>query len=128
MKLSLIGAFGILGVFARYFMGLLLEKQLPDSFPYGTLFINISGSFLIGIIYILGDRWTYLSPDVRFAIMTGFLGGYTTFSSLTLEAVKLGETRGYHYSALYLAVSPLLGFVATLLGVLFGRKVLGGLL
>ena len=127
-KFSLIAFFGLLGVFSRYFLGILAQRFMPSPFPYATFSINIGGAFFIGVIYVLGVERSFISPDLRIALIVGFLGGFTTFSSYCLEGVRLIEESRYFYAILYLGGSPFLGVIATSAGILMARKLLGGAL
>jgi CrcB protein len=118
--------FGILGVLSRYGVGLAVPKLLPPPFPYGTFLINITGAFAIGVIHVLGAERTALSADLRIGIMVGFLGGYTTFSSYCLEAVRLVDEAEYLKAALYFIGSPSIGFGAAASGMILTRFLTGG--
>jgi CrcB protein len=118
-----IGLFGLLGIFSRYFMGLGVNRLLPSSFPYGTFFINILGSFLIGVIYVAGIERMHLSPQLRLGITVGFLGGFTTFSSYSLESALLFEREKILYALCYFALSPMIGLLFTFCGILLTRKI-----
>jgi fluoride exporter len=88
-----IGLGSALGGMARYGVAALLARQSAGLFPTATLLVNVSGSFLIGLIYVLtaeSGRWP--APEiVRNVLMAGFLGGYTTFSSFSIQTVHLME-------------------------------------
>ncbi len=122
MGLIYIGIFGLLGVFSRYFIVIIINKNFLPSFPFDIFFINVIGSFLIGIFYVLGVEKFQISQDLRIAIMVGFLGGFTTFSSYCLDAVKLFENYKYLQGILYISLSPIVGILATVLGMFIGRK------
>lgn len=126
MRALYIALFGLLGVFSRYYVGLGVSKVLSPPFPYGTLLINITGAFVIGIIHVLGVERTSISADLRVGIMVGFLGGYTTFSSYCLETARLAEEAEYVYAAFYFIISPILGFLAALGGMFLTRFLLEG--
>jgi len=126
MKLVLIGLFGVLGVFARYFFGILIGKYLAPPFPYGTFVINLTGAFFIGVIYVLGTERSAIPPDLRIGLLVGFFGGYTTFSSYCLESLRLVEEAQYWYAAAYFILSPVLGFLAVLGGTVLTRTIIGG--
>jgi CrcB protein len=121
LRTSSIAAFGLLGVFSRYFLGQLATRHLSPPFPWGTFLINIIGAFLIGVVYVVGAERSALSEDLRIGIMVGFLGGFTTFSSYCLESATLLETAKFGYAALYFFVSPLLGLAACFGGLALTR-------
>jgi len=121
-NLFFIGLFGMAGIFARYFMGLGVTKFLPSAFPYGTFFINLIGSFVIGIIFVASMEHTYLSTAIRLGIMVGFLGGFTTFSSYSLESMLLFEKGKTFYALSYFMLSPMLGIICAFCGIALARK------
>lgn len=88
--LSLAAGF-LAGGFSRYFLASLIYSSTGGAFPYGTLVVNVTGCFLIGIF----DRWRgaglLLGPDARLLLMTGFCGAYTTFSALMIETSHLAD-------------------------------------
>jgi fluoride exporter len=89
-------------------------------FPWGTFAVNVSGSLLIGLVMaILIARDA--DPAFRLLLVTGFLGGYTTFSSFSFEAIALLEARRWDAAALYVVGSVALGLLATALGLGLGR-------
>jgi CrcB protein len=119
-----IGLFGLAGVFARYFVGLGLSWLLPSAFPHWTFIINILGSFIIGIVFVLGVEHSHISAAIRLGIMVGFLGGFTTFSSYSLESMLLFEKGKTMYALCYFTLSPLLGILFTFCGMALARKLL----
>lgn len=122
VSLLLVGGVGIagaLGAVTRYLIGRAIAERAGSQFPLGTLLINASGSFVIGLLFALAGRRA-LSPAWQTVLATGFLGGYTTFSTMSWEGVQLargGSTRG---SALYLGGNLALGLMAVSLGLLIG--------
>ena len=123
MKYVFLAMFGILGVFARYSINTLASNIPSANFPFATLVINIIGSFLIGVVYVLGTERFLLSEDLRIGLMTGLLGGFTTFSAFSLDAVKLGYEGQYFMSSLYLIASVAGGLVATVFGLYVGKQI-----
>jgi CrcB protein len=123
MRMLSIAVCGLLGVFSRYFVGVVATKIFPPSFPYGTLSINLIGSFWIGVVYVLGVERAIISEELRMGIMIGYLGGFTTFSSYCLEVARLLEEGSYFYATLYGSLSAFLGYGATFLGLYLGRWV-----
>lgn len=121
----IIGVSGAIGANARYFLGLAIQRWSGDNYPWGTFFINVSGSLLMGLF----TAWlaqAALSPNYRLFLLTGLLGGYTTFSSYSMEAVRLWERREFAKSWLYLGSSVVFGFMACAAGVWLARRLIGG--
>ena len=86
---------GIVGVNARYWLGAWINRWASPQFPWATVIINISGSFLIGLLTVMLTRWMP-HPNIRLMVITGFLGGYTTFSTFENDALYfVGARRGY---------------------------------
>jgi CrcB protein len=111
---------GILGVNARYWLGEWITLRLGPRFPWGTFFANASGAFLIGALAVLLARWLP-HTHARLFVITGFLGGYTTFSSYTFEALNLWERGEPGRAMVYLFGSLVAGAVAVVLGVVIAR-------
>lgn len=82
---------GSLGAASRYGIGLVTAKWLGTNYPWGTLTVNLSGCFIIGLLFALADRSQLLTADVRLFLITGYLGALTTFSSFSLETVNAGR-------------------------------------
>jgi fluoride exporter len=87
-KLALIGAGGLLGTLCRYWFSQWVDGKLQSSFPGGTLTVNLVGCFLAGFLFQLFER-AGVAPEVRMAVFTGFLGGFTTFSAYGLQTLLL---------------------------------------
>jgi CrcB protein len=113
-----IGVAGSFGAVARYGVEGLIARR-AGSFPWATFVVNVSGSFLLGVVFTLLTERAALAPWVRAAISIGFLGAYTTFSTLSLESYRLLEARSYS-----LAGANLLGSVAAGVLALYGGVVL----
>jgi fluoride exporter len=111
-----------LGGSCRYLIGTWFVQRFGPGFPFGTLFINVSGSLLIGLVAELSQtRALGITPFVRVALATGFIGGYTTFSSYVFEAVTLdGEGRRW-MALLYALGSVALGITAYFAGTILAR-------
>jgi fluoride exporter len=92
LTVILIGVFGALGCVSRYFLSGWTYDKLGWGFPWGTLSVNVVGAFIIGLIMELGLRGALIPPILRVALVTGFLGGLTTFSTFSYETFKLIET------------------------------------
>ena len=124
--MMLIGVFvgGGLGALLRHFSILFFKTQLPGVFPYGTLFVNILGSFIIGVIMEgVAQKWNVSAPMQLF-IVTGVLGGFTTFSSFSFDFYKLANTGELVLGAAYVALSVFLSLLAVFGGAYLVRGVL----
>lgn len=117
----LVAAGGAIGSVARHLVNQLTAKTVGAEFPWGTLSVNIVGSLLIGIIVGLLAFMTQWSQDVRAFAVVGILGGFTTFSAFSLDAILLGERGAYGQMFLYVAGSVLLSLAATFGGLYLVR-------
>lgn len=117
-----IAIFGIFGCWARYGMTNLVQTIYGRDFPYATLSINVGGSFLMGFLFIETIERLTISPELRTGILTGFLGGYTTFSTFEMEILLLVEQGAAVKAILYLALSVGLGFTAAFFGAYVARN------
>ena len=115
-KVAVLSAGGALGVNARFWLGLWINRWASPHFPWATFAINVSGSFLIGFLTIALSRWLP-HPNLRLLVITGLLGGYTTFSTFASESVTLWERGETGLAATNLVGSVAAGFVAVLLGI-----------
>lgn len=118
-----VGLGGGLGSVLRWVIGLVFAERYHGDFPLGTFVINISGTFLIGYLSVLfGVDWhDRYGMTLNALVLTGILGGYTTFSSMQLDAAKLGERQRGMLAASYLLLSVLAGLLAALLGSTLAR-------
>ena len=115
-----IGVAGALGALARYGVEGAVSRR-ATAFPWGTFVVNVSGSFLLGMVFtLLGERLT-VAPWVRASIAIGFLGAYTTFSTLSLETYRLLESRSLALAFANVAGSAAAGLLALYGGVVLGR-------
>jgi CrcB protein len=107
---------GGVGSLTRYVVGTAIMSRLGGRFPAGTVFINITGSFLIGFTMTLLTQRLHLHPNWRFLLVVGFLGGYTTFSSFEWETLSLIKDGSRWLGLINAAGSVLLGYSAVWLG------------
>jgi len=113
---------GALGCGARYLVGLWAAERFGAKFPYGTLIVNIVGSFLIALVMELSIRIADFSPNLRLALTTGFLGGLTTYSAFNLETTQLAFT-GQTLRALANVLLTIVACLAAgLLGLVVARR------
>ncbi len=118
--LMLVGTGGFIGSVARYAVGLIFAPLAPG-FPFATFTVNIVGSFLIGFLGELAVSTTLVSPEARLFLVTGFCGGFTTFSAYMFEHTALLKDGQLFYAAIYLAGTVAGGFVALSTGALFAK-------
>lgn len=120
-KIVSVGAGGAAGAIARYLINISPLSSVFERFPAPTFVINVSGSFLIGfLLIILTDKWD-AGDNFRLAVMVGFLGAFTTFSTFEIEIYGLAKERDFQAALLYLFLSVAAGFVAVAAGVWLGR-------
>jgi len=112
----------VLGANLRYLVGLYAVERFGASFPYGTLFINVSGSLAIGFFLTLGYERLSLPPLVRLFFATGFLGAYTTFSTFSFETAALIREGAYLAALTYVAASMVGGMIAVFLGIVVAES------
>ena len=113
---------GALGSVLRYGLGLLGARLLGAGFPHGTLFVNLTGSFAMGLLVeVLARRYAGSDAAVRLFLATGVLGGYTTFSTFSLDVASLAQRGDLLLAALYLSASVVLGIAALFAGLALGR-------
>ncbi len=124
MNVLLVAIGGAIGAAARYLAGLWIAARFGAGFPWGTFFVNVTGSFLIGIVLVLVERGT-LPGEARLFLAVGILGGYTTFSSFSYETLQLlsGDIRPVLLNAFG---QLFVGLLVVYLGVVFARA-LGGI-
>lgn len=119
MSVAVGGAFGAV---ARYLINISPLARLFEKFPFPTFFINITGSFLIGFLLILLTDKLAVSDNLRMAIIVGFLGAFTTFSTFEMEIYGLVQERQFVMAFLYFFLSVLVGFIGVVGGVALARK------
>lgn len=122
-KIFSIAVGGAAGTVARHLVNVSPLANAFEKFPLPTFVINVSGSFLIGFLLILlTDRFD-VNENLRMALIVGFLGAFTTFSTLEMEIYGLAEKREFGIALLYLLLSVLAGFVGVAAGVWLGKRV-----
>ena len=116
-----IGLGGFLGANMRYLLQLWSADRWGSAFPYGTMAANVTGSFLLAFFMTLAIERFTIDPQVRLFIATGFLGGYTTFSSFGYETWRLLETSGWRQMGLNFFGNVMLGAVGVFFGIALAR-------
>ncbi len=117
-----IAAGGTLGCWARYAMTNLVQSVFGREFPYATLSINVLGSFLMGFLFFATLERMTMPPALRTGILTGVLGGFTTFSTFSMEALLLVEQGEPMRAFLYVGLSVGLGFAFAFGGAYIARN------
>jgi fluoride exporter len=116
-----VGVAGALGALARYGVGGLILSRGGRTFPWETFVVNVSGSFVLGFVFTVMTEQLTTAPWLRIAVTIGFVGAYTTFSTLTYETYRLLEDGALGLAAANVAGSVAAGLLAVYLGVVAGR-------
>ncbi len=112
-----------IGGVGRYWCNGLVSERFGETFPWGTILVNVAGSFIIGIVAALGasfDRPGFPGPEVRAFLMVGFCGGYTTFSAFSLQTLVLLREGAWAHALGNIVLSVALCLIAVWLGYLAG--------
>jgi fluoride exporter len=112
---------GGIGSISRYIATTLIGSVAGTFFPFGTLFVNVTGSFIMGFIMMLGITASLIPEHLRLLLAIGFLGGFTTFSSFSMETLLLLKGESFFYAGANIAANMLLSLTATWLGWLAAR-------
>lgn len=124
-RVALVALGGAIGSVARYGVGALAAQLLGPTFPWGTLFVNLSGSFLIALLMHVALTGTAISLEMRIFLTTGIMGGFTTYSSFNYETLALIDQRAYALASLNLAATVVGCLLAGVLGLASGRALAG---
>lgn len=117
----IIGAGGAVGSVLRYYSGQFISKNYPSQIPLGTLIVNLLGCLLIGILLGYFAKNQGLSNEWKLLLVTGFCGGYTTFSTFAAENITLIQNQQVSQAILYIGLSVLLGLAAVYFGIMISR-------
>lgn len=116
-----ITAAGGLGAASRYHVEGFVSRMTGGEFPWGTLVVNVSGSFLLGFLFVAMTERFLPHPELRSALTIGFVGAYTTFSTLVFETFQLGRASAIGLAVLNIVLSITAGLLAVWAGTLVGR-------
>ena len=123
LKLILaIGTGSFIGGVSRYLIGRFVQQHVWTAFPFGTLVVNLSGCFLIGLFYGLSDRGSLTGVEWKMFLTVGFCGGFTTFSTFSYESYNLIRDEQYLFLSLYIGISVIIGIMATFAGIILIRS------
>ncbi|MCJ8520599.1 CrcB protein [Pseudorhizobium tarimense] len=122
LPIFLVAAGGATGSVLRYLVGLWSLRSLGPTFPWGTMIVNVVGSFAIGLLAELVARRLNASAEMRLLLVTGFLGGFTTFSAFSLDALTLFERGAAGTAVAYVLGSVVISLMAVVGGLALGRS------
>ncbi len=120
-KLVALALAGALGTLSRYALGGIVQRICGGSFPWGTLAVNSLGCFLFGLAWMLAEERVRISPETRFVILVGFMGAFTTFSTLVFETEALMRDSEWLLAIGNYLGNTVLGIVFLLLGMALGK-------
>jgi CrcB protein len=123
MPLILVGLGGFAGAITRYVVDGAIAERSTGAFPWGTLAVNLSGSFLLGLLFAITTERAILPAEIRGPVLIGFIGAYTTFSTYMLESWRLVESGAVGLALANLLGSLALGMVAVVAGLAIGRYI-----
>lgn len=121
-KILYVGVGGFAGANARYWLGGWISNRWGTAFPCATLFINVTGSFVLGLFVALITERFIVNPNWRLLVAIGFVGAYTTFSTFEYETFALVEVGSWSRALVNVFGSVVAGFVAVWLGVRLGQR------
>ena len=120
-KLLMIGLAGFIGTLSRYWLSGVVARRYGETFPMGTLVVNLVGCFLVGLLFYLLQERFLVNQTVRTVILIGFLGGFTTFSSFGLQTFTLLQDGEFGLAALNMLGANLIGLVLVWAGYTLAR-------
>ncbi|MCF6221683.1 MAG: fluoride efflux transporter CrcB [Robiginitomaculum sp.] len=120
---------GALGASGRHLLGSLALRTMGPGYPYGTLAVNVFGGFLMGLLVgwlaLKGSALAGGANNLRLFLAVGVLGGFTTFSAFSLDAMRMIETKAYGAALGYISASVVFSILALFIGLVIARKVFG---
>ena len=120
-RILLIGLAGLFGTLGRYWLSGVAARRFGETFPVGTLLVNVTGCFLAGFLFYLMQERFLVNQTVRTVILVGLLGGFTTFSSFGLQTFTLIRDSQFGYAALNVIISNLAGLLMVWVGYTLAR-------
>ena len=113
---------GSLGSVSRFLGQKWIGNAFGNNFPFGTFFVNVTGCLIIGCLFGASERWSQFSPEMRLFLMTGFCGGFTTFSAFSMESLSLLQEGRFPTFILYVTASLSICLVGTFIGFWIARQ------
>lgn len=123
-NLLLVAAGGAIGASLRHLSGMVVLRVMGAGFPWGTLFVNVLGSFIMGLFIAWMIGKSGVSNEMRLFIATGILGGFTTFSAFSLDVANMIERGAVSAAFAYIVASVIISLAAIFIGLWFGRSFL----
>lgn len=123
LNLFAIAGGGAIGALMRFWISNSIYALYGRNFPYGTLFVNVMGSLLMGFLFVMLNERFNLDPVWRAALLIGLLGAFTTFSTFSIETLNLMISGEVSKAAVNIILSVIICIFATWLGVLIGRQI-----
>ena len=120
-KIILIALAGLVGTLLRYWLSGFLARQYGETFPWGTMAVNLIGCFVAGALFVLTEKRFLVSPTIRTVILIGLLGGFTTFSAYGLQTFALLRDGEFGLAMLNVVASNILGLFMVWAGYVFGK-------
>ena len=121
----LVGLGGAIGSVLRYLTSVLAAHWLGEQFPYGTLIVNLVGSFAIGLVHQLASDTLLIPDNLRLFLTTGIMGGLTTYSAFSYETARLMETGAWTQAWINITITTTVAIGLCLLGMAAGRHLIG---
>jgi len=112
---------GGLGTLFRYSLSELIHKMFGSGFPFGTMFVNVLGCFVVGILMAMFESKTHLSNDLKTIVLVGFIGAFTTFSTYIFETQAFMKNADWHFAALNLILQNVIGIACLIAGMKAGE-------
>lgn len=114
---------GGLGALSRYAISSWIHGQTGGGFPWGTMAVNVTGCLLFGLLWSLAEERYLLPKTLSFIVLTGFVGSFTTFSTMTFETLNLIRTSSWLAALLYLGLGQVLGIIAAVAGIEMAKTI-----
>lgn len=122
-KIALIAFAGAIGTLSRYFLGGAVQRLYGGSFPIGTFVVNMTGTFLFGLIWSVAEDRLVISSEARAIMLTGFMGAFTTFSSFMFETGELMRDSQWALALGNIALQNITGIIFLFIGLALGRLI-----